>query len=315
MGKLGAGLDVNEGRRPVGSLFMEAMDRDSIRPRVRRTLHHSLAERSLPNTPFSPRPDEPGRTRAFSAGGRRHFPDRSCGNPVVPGPPEVHSARRAVPKQMASHLDSAAQAIYEEKPILYSRQRCKQPPFDEKSPAVVPRPHALNTSPLKRSHLSLGSLAPKDEPPKERAVPPPMIKKPIRFGRRHTPAPRSRSAEHRRVGIKMVHPLPHWESVTEKHAAFTSYGIDAYAKKDIRHRNQSNWEIGFIPPAPFRRSVSTEKRKNDAATSLNMSPWRGRRYSCSPRQRDYDIISWTPRRALRMDEETGIEGGERSIER
>ncbi|RNF16760.1 uncharacterized protein Tco025E_05051 [Trypanosoma conorhini] len=295
MGKLGAGLDLNEKHKPVGSLFLEAMDRDSIPPRVRRSVYRRLADRSLPNTPFSFYPDEPGRTRAFSASGRRHFPVRSCDNPVAPDPPEVSSARRAVPRQETSHLDSAAQAINEIEPVHYSRQRCRQPPFN-KSPVRVPHPRALVTSsPLRRSHLSLGSLAPIEEPRKERPVPPPLIKKPLRFGRRHTPEPRSVSAEHRRVGIKMVPPPSHWESATERRMAFTNLGVGAYKVNGIQHRNQSNWEIGFSSPLRLHRCMSTESRGNDSATAPNDEvPWRGRRYSSSPRRRTADIISWMP---------------------
>ncbi|RNF12250.1 hypothetical protein TraAM80_00397 [Trypanosoma rangeli] len=295
MGKLGAGLDVNEKRKPVGSLFMEAMDRDSIPPHVRRTVYHRLADRSLPNTPFSLYPEEPGRTRVFPTSGRRHFPDRNRNNPVAPDPPEVSPARRAVSRQETSHLDCAAQAINEEAPVHYSRQRCRQPPFS-KDPVKMSHPHALTTlSPLRRSRLLLGSLTPMEEPQKERPVPPPMIKKPLRFGRRHTPEPRSVSAEHRRVGIKMVPPPPHWESATERRMAFTNFGVDACRVNGIQHRNQSQWEIGFSSPLRLHRSMSTESNVNDRTTPPDDEvPRRGRRYSSSPGRRNADIISWMP---------------------
>ncbi|KEG14642.1 hypothetical protein DQ04_00361040 [Trypanosoma grayi] len=237
----------------------------------------------------------------MSAGGRRHVQDCGSGNPVAPAPPEESHTRRQVPKHAAPHLDNDAQATRaEEVPPRPSRQRCRPPPF-EKRAASEPRPR-MTATPLRQSHLSLGSLTPAEETPRERPVPPPMVKKPLRSGRRHTPAPRSASVDDRHIGIKMVLPPHHWNSVTERREALMSYGIDAYEPRDVLHRNQSNWSIGYGSSTPKTKTLvnSTEGNGNGSeeklklVTSPNKLIQRSRRNSSTPRRREYDIISWMP---------------------
>lgn len=286
-------------------MFLTAMDRSSISPRIRLTTQRMLADRSLPNTPFSLYPDEPGRTLPQSSRGRRHFARRGERNLIAPDPP-ITAPCRLVPQQVASHLSGAAQLMHEEGEdeknncARFTRQRCREPPFD-RTPFGTPRQRHTITgaSSLRQSHLSLGSLAPKEERQKERLPPPLMVKKPLRHGRRYVPAPRSMSAECRRVGVKMVPPPSHWESATEKRLARAIYGLDAQGLTYFRHRNQSNWNIGSVTENPLGRAKSLDierggeaERKRACSTSNTTTS--GRRYSSTPRQRRYDIISWRP---------------------
>ncbi|KAH9579917.1 hypothetical protein LSM04_004312 [Trypanosoma melophagium] len=299
MGKSTAGIDHRGRRRPVGSLFLAAMDCDSPAPPPRRTALACLAERSLPNTPFSLYPEEPDRSWRPPPGRRRGEAHHKHGNPVAPAAPGTPPGRRSTPKQALSHLDNAAQAVKEEPPMRFSRQRCKQPPF-EKSDESASRPRTA-PSPLKRSHLSLGSLSPLEEPPKERLVPPPMVKKPLHTGRRHTPAPRSASAQERRIGIRILPPPHHWDTVANRHESHFAFGVDAYEPPDVRYRNQSNWKIGFTPPETTKLTRATScdgnmksyGKQNGIDHSQDIIK-RGRGHSATPKRREYNIISLMP---------------------
>ncbi|ORC90872.1 uncharacterized protein TM35_000072960 [Trypanosoma theileri] len=300
MRKSGAGCDRRGRRQLVGSLFLAAMGGEPPAHPHRRTEMARLAERSLPNTPFSLYPDEPDRSWQPPPGKRRGEADQyDNGNPVTPEEPESLPVRRRTPKQALSHLDNAAQAVKEESPFRFSRQRCKQPPF-EKPEESVSRPRSA-PSPLKRSHLSLGSLSPVEEPPKERLIPPPMVKKPLRTGRRHTPAPRSASAKERRIGIRMVSPPHHWDTAANRHESHFIFGVDAYESPDVKYRNQSNWSVGYASSDSTKLSQKSSYNGNmkryKGQESINHPQEiirRGRGRSATPRRREYNIISLMP---------------------
>ncbi|KAG8341382.1 hypothetical protein ERJ75_000725300 [Trypanosoma vivax] len=296
------GDDADERSKPIGSLFLHVMDRDSMPSRFRRAAQSLLVDRSLPNTPFSMYPEEPKRTKVLDLGMRGRVPSRAKDNGVLPtgddggSRPETVLRRRATPRAGASHFEGSVSAIRAETPVRLSRRQCRQPPGDYCSPLL--RSRRACSEP--RHNLLVGSLVPGKEPEKKRLIPPPMVKKPVRNGRRRASPPRIEEHE-RRCGVKMLQPHKHWSSAAERREALAYFGYAATLPGDVSHRNQSNWSIGGAPTERYK-PIETEGSLNASraspiqrsASANCIERPSGRAGSSTPTRREYNIISWLP---------------------
>lgn len=304
-----------ERRKPVGSLFMHLMDRDSMPSRAHRNREaRRLNDHSLPNTALSFfESDDPQRC-STPIRGRRHFPKQNehfdCINSDAKAaaaiPNSSRSQRRATPVAGPDHLrsnltpredDGAAylrQKRYIPEPGRRSIRRCfwlgddAVPPSSRTSspaPTQGSSSAARQRPPLdatRQDHLDIGSLLPRAEPEKQRLIPPPMIKKPRTTGIRLFPEHRSRSVDDHRRGVRMVAPQSHWRSAADRQWDFLEIGVDHRETPAPLYRNESSIGVGGGPV--LVRDISTGPSQR----------WRGRCRSATPHQRRFDIITGRP---------------------
>nr|CCC91042.1 conserved hypothetical protein [Trypanosoma congolense IL3000] len=185
--------------RPVGSLFLRALDQGIERQNVNRSELAEKAIRSLPNTALSMYPDQPERTKLFDFGSsRRHFIKRSispfdrdlptCRRLVRRGPPECYSTQVDLNRSVSPQPEKRN-----------SKRMCRKPPFTSRpysAPRVRPR------SSMRDGCLTLGTLIPTFVSPPRRTVPPPMELKPLRPGRRRCSLPATMTTNEKPEGVK-----------------------------------------------------------------------------------------------------------------
>ncbi|EPY30855.1 hypothetical protein STCU_00383 [Strigomonas culicis] len=284
--------------KPVGSLFMNMMDRDTVVPR-----HHRNAsaryryDRSLAFTDLCLYPDTAVKNRsATPLRGRRCFTELDRHFTFDDkAPVETPRSGRAHGTLCPSdQLDMRLQ-LHEDAVVSARRKRYVPEPGrraasadfsryrgDDRTPTAASTPLRVQT-PRKalEDHLGCGSLIPKEESPKVRMTPPPMEHKPRTAGLRIFPEKQLPSREAKHGGVKMVPPPAHWKSVTERQSEFLTFGVARTESPARRlYRNESSIQVA------------------DRATAAAASPrcdeaqrWRGRARSANPTHRGYDIIT------------------------
>lgn len=319
--------EIEEDRyKPVGSLFLSLMDRDSMPPRGHREKHaRGLYDRSLPNTPFSLYRDDPSRAWTPDVG-RRHFPAKSAAQHdwggsggAAANPGETRRAQTAsrerggtahAAKNRPDHLGSDMVPTQREpSPVRHTRY-IREPRGDgadvtpirvrlaggggvRERDAATPLRHRPQSA-RHSGHLSLHTLIPKAEPPPERPVPPPMVMTPRRTGIRMFPEKRCSSAvSDRRSGVKVVRPVPHWRSTTERQWDLLELGVGAKEPPPPRYRNQSCIGVGG-GPVYVPKGDATLGGRGTAQPSSPLRKWLGRTRSATPQRRSYDIITGRP---------------------
>ncbi|AIO00425.1 hypothetical protein LPMP_302020 [Leishmania panamensis] len=301
-------------RKPVGSLFMHLMDRDSMPSRSHRNAAaQQLNMHSLRNTQLSLYAQDLQHGSSTPLRGRRHFPKQDrhvdCNREEdVRTPRGVR--RGATPHSSMDHIGSnmTPRASTE---VATPRQRRYVPPPVRSSPyrpfwlgddeitynassrrgtGGATRSYSVGGQVFSRSsstagHLTAGSLVPLPEKPIEKPVPPLLPVKPRKKGIRMFAEQRSRSADDMHRGVRMVPPPPHWRSAADRQWDFLELGIDSCETPAPLYRNESHIDVGgpiitvdgSPPPlVPTRR-------------------WRGgQRYADTPVRRTFDIITGRP---------------------
>ncbi|KAG5497966.1 hypothetical protein GH5_02762 [Leishmania sp. Ghana 2012 LV757] len=300
-------------KKPVGSLFMHLMDRDSMPPRVHRNAAAQLLNaHSLPNTQLSLYAHDVPQRSSTPLRGRRHFPQktrhvdfnsedaraqRSMRRAATPHGNIDHICSNMTPRA-STEVSTPRQRRYVSPPYRSSSNR----PFwlgDDEIDASARRGRGTGSamrsysvggqthpgSKSCESHLTVGSLIPLPEKPVEKPTPPQLPIKPRRKGIRMFPEQRSRSADDARRGVRMVQPLPHWRSTAERQWDFLELGVARCETPVSLYRNESHVDVG----GPI---VSTE---GSPASSAPLQRWRGgRRYGLTPYCRSFDIITGRP---------------------
>ncbi|AYU81005.1 conserved hypothetical protein [Leishmania infantum JPCM5] len=298
-------------RKPVGSLFMHLIDRDSMPSRSHRNAAaQKMNTHSLPNTELSLYAQDAPQISSTPVRGRRHFPKQDrhvdC-NKAEEVRPSRGVRRGATANGSIDHIggDMTPRASTE---VSMPRQRRYVPPparssthrpfwlgDDEivasarcrrgagsaaRSVSVGSQSFSRNSSTA--DHLTVGSLVPLPEKPVEKPVPPPLPIKPRRKGVRMFPGLRSRSADNARRGIRMVQPQPHWRSAADRQWDFLELGVGRRETPAPLYRNESHIDVGG--PIIVREGPSTPIQR-----------WRGgRRYGGTPVRRTFDIITGRP---------------------
>ncbi|KAG5472424.1 hypothetical protein LSCM1_03823 [Leishmania martiniquensis] len=301
-------------KKPVGSLFMHLIDRDSMPSRSHRNVAARLLNaHSLPNTPLSFYVDEVPQRSSTPLRGRRHFPKKTrhvdCS---AEGPLPLRGVRRAatphgsidhICSNMTPRASAEASALRQRRFIPPPSRSSPHRPFwlgDDEinasshrglgSAGGARRSNSIDGQTFLRnrsteSHLTVGSLIPFPEKAIEKPVPPRLQRQPRRKGIRMFPQQRSRSADDVRRGIRMVQPPPHWRSAADRQLDFLELGISHRETPALLYRNESHVDVG----GPI---VATEA---SPATSTAIQRWRGgRRYGLTPFRRTFDIITGRP---------------------
>lgn len=298
-------------RKPVGSLFMHLIDRDSMPSRSHRNLAaQKLNAHSLPNTELSLYAQDAPQFSSTPLRGRRHFPKQDrhvdC-NKAEEVRPSRGVRRGTTPNGNIDHIgDDMTPRASTEVPMPRQRRYVTPParsstrrPFwlgdDEIIASARCRRGAGNTArsvsvgsqSFSRNsntadQLTVGSLVPLPEKPVEKPVPPPLTVKPRRKGVRMFPGQRSCSADNARRGIRMVQPQPHWRSAADRQWDFLELGVGHRETPAPLYRNESHIDVGG--PIIVREGPSTPIQR-----------WRGgRRYGGTPVRRTFDIITGRP---------------------
>ncbi|GET90809.1 hypothetical protein, conserved [Leishmania tarentolae] len=295
-------------KKPVGSLFMHLIDRDSMPSRSHRNMAaRKLNAHSLPNTALSFYPCDARERSSTPLRGRRHFPKKNlhvdCTKAEATRSPRG-VGRVATPNANIDHIggDMTPRASAE---VLIPRQRRYVPPPARTSPhrpfwlgddeiiasarsrrgagrssSVDSRSFSRNSSTT--DHLTVGSLVPLPEKPVEKHVPPPLPIRPRQKGIRMFPGQRAHSAENPRRGIRMVQPQPHWRSAADRQWDFLELGVDRRETPMPLYRNESHIDLGG--PITGHEGSSTPVQR-----------WRGgQRYGVTPARRTFDIITGRP---------------------
>ncbi|EPY34392.1 hypothetical protein AGDE_07939 [Angomonas deanei] len=223
--------------------------------------------------------------------GRRHYSQFDKHFKFGEEPPRrAVSARRY---RGEDHLRSDMQPNCKEPPVVRGKRYIPEPsrarsaePFGRThsdslllSPVPdTPRPRTPHNE-ITRSHLSLSSLQPREEPVKKPQVPPPMILKPRTKGIRMFPEKRSPCADEIPRGVKKVAPPEHWKSVTEKQGDFLTFGVESHETPTLKYKNQSTVPLSGVAAIGVR-----DERQS----------WRGRSRECRPAERRFDIITGRP---------------------
>lgn len=262
-------------RKPVGSLFLHVMDRDSIPSRVHRVVSaRARYDNSLAGLPFSrcasPADGKDGSRRSDSRG-RRHFHSRSvpqfsvgtCASRSAAETPHGRSSRSIHP---CDHLLGASASLTARAEEAHStplhRRRRVPSPRQTHSTNFIPAPataSATTATPLRgrssynaqncqrsafsrhrsASHLDRSSLVPRAEPATERPVPEPLPPRVRTSGVRTFPERYSSCEDERRRGVRLTKPPPHWRSVNDRQAEFLGLGIAAQESSRLA-RSRSN---------------------------------------------------------------------------
>lgn len=302
-------------RKPVGSLFMHLVDRDSMPSRRHRnTAARQLNAHSLPNTQLSLYAHDTATRAETPLRGRCHFPKSSrhvnceqaewvrptsgvsrtatphggvdhIGTNMTPRP----SAAEASPPRQRRHVAPPAHSSPSrpfwlgDDPIVQSAQqrRAAAGAGSSRSSSVGAAPYSRRSSGA--GHLTIGSLLPLPEKAVEKPVPAPLPVRPRTTGLRLFPERRSRSVDELHRGIRMVSPQPHWRSAADRQWDFLELGIAHRETAAPLYRNESHVDIG----GPIVRVAG-----QSAAQTPQQQRWRGgRRYSVTPNARGYDIIT------------------------
>ncbi|AAZ11895.1 uncharacterized protein TEOVI_000675300 [Trypanosoma equiperdum] len=282
--------------QPTGTFFLRSMDRDpDSRPFLRCEMRRR-SDRSLPNTTLSLHYDEPSRSQSRQLGERRRFFKQPTESPFSPAraQPERRLLRRGSPKCYASSLDSALCVSRDSSPFRSSIRRCRKPPFNDRS-ASEPRPSRVPLS-GGRGQLNLGDLVPMPKPPKQRLIPPPMEKKPLRTARRRTPLPLSQTTPERRRGVKMFDANEYQNAFDGGQTASLLFNRTPSDVPTAHQRTPSN--ISARSSASVRSDTSEagvagQARGRDSPSTARNSVTRRAR-SMTPTRRNYDIITGLP---------------------
>ncbi|KAK7201090.1 hypothetical protein NESM_000169200 [Novymonas esmeraldas] len=301
-------------KKPVGSLFLHLLDRDSMPPRRHRNAEAGrLNTHSLPHTQLSLYARDPPQRTSTPLRGRRHFAIQGRHvdlNREEYTRPPTGLRRGASPHASVDHIggNMTPRASAD---VSTPRQRRHIPPPSHGSPhrpfwlgddttvgsarscragsADSRAAYSRNSSTAQ--HLTVGSLVPLPERPIERPPPPPPVPAKQRTtGIRLFPEQRSRSVDDVRRGIRMVAPQPHWRSASDRQWDFLDLGVARRETPVPLYRNESHIDVGGGPIIKVAGS--------EAAAAASPSPtlrWRGgRRYSVSPASRTFDIITGRP---------------------
>jgi hypothetical protein len=297
-------------KKPVGSLFMHAMDRDSMPSRAHcNQKARMLNAHSLPDTQLSLYVHDTPQRATTPLHGRRHFSTHGRHTDCMRGDyvrPLSGVRRNTTPSAGVDHIGENMTP----RPtslVPTPRQKRYVPPPTRESPT---RPFWLGnddvegsvrrgrgavrcstaTRPLssrsgsRHDHLAVGSLLPFPEKPVERPAPPPLPPRKRRTsGLRMFPEQRSRSVDDVHHGVRMVTPQPHWRSAADRQWDFLELGIARCETAAPLYRNHSTIDIGG---GPIITSGEPE---------LPPQRWRGGRRGCAtPMPRSYDIITGRP---------------------
>lgn len=304
-------------KKPVGSLFMHMMDRDSLPSRAHCNQRARLLNaHSLPDTQLSLyRHDAPCRDTTPLHHGRRHFSKDGRHIDFLRGEcarPASGVRRSGTPKGGVDHIGvnmtpTASSLVHT------PRQRRHVPPPSRESPtrpfwlgddkidgsvrrgrgaarsasvggASYSRTSSCGSGNGSRDHLAVGSLLPFAEKAPERPVPPPLPPRKQRTtGLRLFPEQRSRSVDDDRRGVRIVAPQPHWRSAADRQWDFLELGIARRETPTPLYRNHSTVDVGGGPIIMAAEPERSQQR------------WRGgRRCSAAPVSRPYDIITGRP---------------------
>ncbi|KAG5498701.1 hypothetical protein JKF63_02989 [Porcisia hertigi] len=307
--------EIEEDRaKPVGSLFMHLMDRDSMPSRSHRNrAAQQLNAHSLSNTQLSLYAQDARQLPSTPLRGRRHFPRSNshvdCNTQEYVRPSTGvrfrspfhgsmdHIGRNMTPRG-SSEVSTPRQRRYVPPPGKSSSKRpfwlgddtisIKQRHSCGSGSAILspsPGHHTFMRNRSTANHLTVGSLVPLPEKEVEKVVPPPLPRKPRREGIRMFPERHSRSVADVHRGIRMVQPQAHWRSAADRHLDFLELGIASHEAPALRYSNESHFQIG--------ESVITPR---ESPAPLASTPrWRGgRRSNSTPAPRRFDIITGRP---------------------
>ncbi|KPI90167.1 hypothetical protein ABL78_0685 [Leptomonas seymouri] len=297
-------------RKPVGSLFMQTMDRDSMPPRAHRNQKARMLDaHSLPDTDLSLYAHSTPQRAPTPLHGRRHFSqygrhtDCTRGDWVRP----MNGVRRCVtPNGGVDHIGSnmtprpsslvstPRQKRYIPAPTRESPTRpfwlgdagvkgsMRRGSSAARNSSVSGPVYSRNTS--RHDHLAVGSLLPFPEKPVERPVLVPLPPQKQRTsGRRLFPEQRSRSVDDTHRGVRMVTPQPHWRSAADRQWDFLELGIGRWETRAPLYHNHSTISVGGGPIIESRKPEPLKQR------------WRGGNCgSATPMPRSYDIITGRP---------------------
>ncbi|KAL7702633.1 hypothetical protein NQL31_005060 [Lotmaria passim] len=299
-------------KKPVGSLFMHVMDRDSMPSRAHcNQKARKLNAHSLPNTQLSLYVRDTPQRVATPLRGRRHYAkygrhiDCTRDDYVRP----VSGVRRCpTPSGGIDHIGSNMTPTPSSL-VPTPRQRRFVPPPTRESPhrpfwlgddnvdgsprrgrgaarssSVTGPIFSRSNSSNSHDHLAVGSLLPLPEKAIERPVPPPLPPRKRRTtGLRLFPEQRSRSMDDTHRGVRMVAPLPHWRSAADRQWDFLEFGVDHCETSAPLYRNYSTLDVGGGPIIGSATPEPPQQR------------WRGGRRGCAtPQPRTYDIITGRP---------------------
>ncbi|KPA83247.1 hypothetical protein ABB37_02926 [Leptomonas pyrrhocoris] len=297
-------------KKPVGSLFMHLIDRDSMPSRA----HYNQKARmldahSLPDTQLCLYVRDTPMRAATPLHGRRHFAKNGqhtdCARTDYVRPPSGvrrcasanggidHIEWNMTPRP-SNRVPTPRQKRYVPPPSHESSSRPFWLGSDDaegssrrgrgaaRSSSVSGSVYSRNSS--SHDHLAVGSLLPFPEKPVERPVPPPLPPRKRRTtGIRMFPEQRSRSMDDTHRGVRMMAPQPHWRSAADRQWDFLELGVARRETPAPLYRNHSTIDVGGGPII-----VSAEPEPQEPR-------WRGGRRGCvTPMPRSYDIITGRP---------------------